>query len=364
MRAVLLMGLWISGIVAHAASLQDVPFTFDESKVHAATDVYEFTTSFADYYYALLNANRKTLSTLRNLQNEEVWCAGDAHPKNFGALILQDEDSIFTLNDMDDAGPCPAVMDLLRFLLTAHLAESKVLPKDLVESYGEGVLGKPISAPKMVNTLLNRSRQAGMQADPDGLIKGSPRLKRDGKAREVTVAERAELTALFHSLTPNWSVLDIYAREKVGGGSGGILRYEVLINGGSGLLHLELKGQPGPATAVVASSPVPPAEERIRRTVELEMGPQASPLYQVVKVSGQEMLLRPRFLGNMPVKLSAGDKKTWLKYEAYILGQLHARTLVNPTRWAAALAREAWGRDVQVLKSHFRQKFDDVSQME
>lgn len=344
--------------------IRDIRYHFDQEKVHAASDVYEFTTSFAEYFYALLNHNRGNLSTVADLQSEEAWCAGDAHPKNFGALILSDGDSVFTLNDMDDAGPCPVVMDLLRFLLTAQLAEAKVRPEELVANYLDGVSGAPASIPKAVNALLQQSRNAGTPPTPEDLEKSGMRLKRTGKSREVTGGEGSELRLLMQTLVPDHQVLDIYAKEKIGGGSNGVLRFEILLQGPSALLHLELKGQPGPAIQVVAPSPVPEQSERIRRTIELEMGAKASPLYRVVKVGGQDMLLRPRFNGNIGVKLSAGDKKVWLKHEAFQLGYFHSQTLKSPGRWVSAVRQESWSADVQSLKSHFRQKFKDVSEVE
>jgi len=32
---------------------------------------------------------------------------GDAHPENFGTLLQKDGTSVFTVNDVDDSGPCP-----------------------------------------------------------------------------------------------------------------------------------------------------------------------------------------------------------------------------------------------------------------
>src|SRR4051812_25509910 len=115
MRTLLFFLTFASLHAAATSALTDVSYAFDTERVFYANSTAHFFTAFGEYYYLLLDANRSQLTTVAALDQTGGWCVGDAHPENFGALILKNGHSIFTINDMDDAGPCPLVMDLLRF---------------------------------------------------------------------------------------------------------------------------------------------------------------------------------------------------------------------------------------------------------
>lgn len=358
MRRVILLMLSFCALGAKASPLIDIPFDFDETKIEEAKDAYEFMGSFAEYYYRLLKANRAHLQTVLQFDSISAWCAGDAHPKNFGAVILATGESEFALNDMDDAGPCPVVMDVLRFFVTAKLAEPKSKIKDMLEAYVDGLSGKSFSPPKSIRELLKTSRHYGFSIDPDDLSDSGRVLERDANAYELDARETAMIvSALSGKIPSTLRLLDAFATAKAGGGSSGVLRYKLLFQFGRGLLHLELKGQPDPAITPVALEPVPATAARIQRTVDLEMGPQASPFYQTVVIDGAAMLMRPRYRGNLRAEVNDGDNSEVTRYEAYALGKFHARSLRDVQGWTNSLRRAYWAKDVYTLVDHFEDKF-------
>src|SRR5438445_327991 len=101
-------------------------------------------------------------------------------------------------------------------------------------------------------------------------------------------------------------IIDILATTKVGGGSGGLQRYEVLIQNGASLLHLELKEQRQPAIYPIEMDK-PDTAQRIATTLLMDQGSTASVFYRVVQIGSTSMLLRPRFAGDVGVSLAKGS---------------------------------------------------------
>lgn len=345
-------------------SLNDITYKFDAEKMSTVESSEHFFTSFVEYYYLLLDSNRSQLQSVRALGGVEGWCAGDAHPGNFGVLIMDDGSIRFTINDMDDAGPCPVVMDFLRFLTAAKLTTPNIKVQDLVSAYLDGLSSHMVKAPNVVLDLLNKSAKRGKGIKPGSVVNG--KLLRDPNSRELDSLELAKIVAAVKAYSAGMTLVDSFATAKVGGGSGGLLRYEMLFDAHPGFIHLELKTQVTPSTWPVATRKIPPTADRIQKTLKLEQGALASRFYQVTEVSGVPMLLRPRFYGNVAVKLIGNDSPDdidYLSYEAFVLGQLHAQSVSDVKTWAAQLAAlpgASLAIDVDALSKHFEQKFAEL----
>ena len=182
-RLVLTVLLFSIQAFAAAPSLNDVAYQFDAEKMSAVESSERFFTSFVEYYYLLLNSNRSQLESVHALDSVGGWCAGDAHPGNFGALIMDDGSSRFAINDMDDAGPCPVVMDFLRFLTAAKLTSPNIKVQDLVSAYLDGISGHLVNVPSAVRDLLKKSAKRGKDIKPGSVVSG--KLLRDPNSREL-----------------------------------------------------------------------------------------------------------------------------------------------------------------------------------
>jgi hypothetical protein len=334
MQTLLFLALTAS---AFAQDLQDPKYSFDGDKLKAAENSYQFLRSFVDYYYLLVKANVQQLDELKAPMKAHGWCAGDAHPENFGAVLLDDKSSVFTVNDYDDAGPCPVVLDAFRLMVAAHIYDSGIDTGKLLDEYADGLEGKSRDVPGVLEDKLKDSEKKG--TEPKGKKIDGKKLVRDDQAREVAPGERRDideaLAPVKHAFAKGATLLDLFATEKVGGGSGGLRRYELLYDNGGSLLHLELKTLATPSVKAVATSAVPSQKERIETSIGYDMGKHASDFYQVVKVGGKEMLLRPRFKGDLGVDLSKdSDVEKIIRYEAWLLGTLHAKSLDHPKDYA------------------------------
>lgn len=347
--------------------LVDVSYSFDSKKLQSAKDTFHFLRTFVDYYYLIAKANKDNLNTLAQVWNNFGWCVGDAHPENFGTLLLNSGPPIFTMNDMDDAGPCPLVLDVFRLMLSSHIYDNDTSGKKILAAYVEGLKGHSYPTPSSVLAMLQKSKKQGMPVSDKDL--NGNKLVRLPNSRELSSQEQNQvqqaLVPFVNSMGSGAKIIDTYATVKTSGGSFGLLRYEVLISAVAGLIHVELKEEVRPSIYPVATAPIPNQAARIAATIRAEMGPNASKLYGVVTVGSKTMLVRPKFNGDNGVSLDdEPDYKNITQYEGYTLGRIHARTLGGRASQLAknieAISEDDWAEDVDQMAKFFRAKFSTV----
>lgn len=330
---------------AESAELDDVPYRFDQQKLLAAKDPFHFARSFVDYFYLVVKVNKNNLPKVAGKWTQSGWCVGDAHPENFGYLLNDSGKTQITMNDLDDGGPCPVVLDLVRLAVTAKLYSPKIEAEKLLKAYVMGLRSQKMKKPKTLKKAKRQSVQLGLKPRKSRVTETS--FNRSSSDLEVSENLRKEI---FEKLAPivgdDDTIIDLVQTRKVGGGSGGLLRYEVLLNNGRRLLHLELKQQVDPAVMSLGLFKMPAVPSRISQLVELEQGQSRSRYYSAIEVGSMPMLVRPIYAGDIGVDLSANDEKTSRKiiyYEAYLLGRIHARGLPHRAK--------GWADEVSQFKS-------------
>ncbi len=371
--------------------IQDVPYDFgkDLEKLNAANDSFHFLRSYVDYFYALTMVNQRSLQVMQAAGLVPGWCVGDAHPENFGVLIMGNGANLFSVNDMDDSGPCPIVLDMFRLMVSTRLYETVTTPgsklgadestvklEKMIESYISGLRRSVIDIPDPIKKMTAKSRERGTFPNPSRI--SGTRILRDPYMREVTPDQvqqiKAGLASLSGVLSPNVKILDMVSTHKVGGGSSGLLRFEILVNNNGVPLHLEMKKLIAPAVAVMRTQEVPAALERINNTLWVTQGLNPSPWFKGVTIRDQEFILRPKFWGNIGFDLQldpdkALDDKTLkenrdvIYYEAYALGFIHSRAVQQPEAWTNLVSRiplKTWKQDVEAMTQHFIDKFAKV----
>lgn len=360
--------------------LKDVKYNFDEAKVQAAKNSFHFLRSFVDLFYLSYKENESSLPAISKLSIERGWCVGDAHAENFGAVLLDNETSIFTMNDMDDSGHCPIGLDLYRLLVSTRLYNPQISLTKMVAAYVDGTKNTPYEMPASIQEMMTKSVEKGIKPKKSKVAKH--RIVRTKLMIEVTEAERAQILEALNQfrskLAPDFQVLDLVSTSKIGGGSGGLLRYEVLLNNGGVQLHLEFKEEVKASIYPVASS-LPDTKTRIERTLKIDQGPGASRFYGVVEIGGKDMLVRPRFAGNIGVSLAkqsdasadsededssqSSDTTAIILFEAYTLGKIHTHSITNSEEWTAmvkAIQASAWEHDVDLMVEYFQKKYDQI----
>jgi hypothetical protein len=354
--------------LASPLPLRDPKYSFDQTKLDAAADSFHFLRSYVDYFYLLLNFNQSALPAVTSLQTTTGWCVGDAHPENFGVLIQEDGRPMFTMNDMDDSGPCPVALDLVRLMVSSRLYSSGTKIETLLDAYLEGLARQSIAIPAAVSDMLKRGQKQGFI--PSSKKVTGEKIIRDADMAEVSPEDFLQIKSALMALKPfqlkQTDILDLIATRKIGGGSGGLLRYEILLKSGGQLLHLEMKELTIPAIYPVAAGQIPPADERIATAIGHNQSASPSPLYAVVQINGRDMMIRPRFAGNIGVSLSKkrhADNQDIILYEAYTLGLIHSRSVENTASWIRQLQsvnRSAVECDIALITGHINSKYNSL----
>ncbi len=347
------------------ASLQDVNYSFDDQKNQAATDTFHFLRSYVDYFYLILKQNPSDLKAITSLSKTSGFCVGDAHAENFGMILQQNGTSLFTMNDMDDFGPCPVAFDMFRLIVSSKIYDPTISIDKILKNYISGLNIEKKAPPKVLQKLLFSSLKKGFEVNPKKI--GQNKFIRDAQMQAVDTATAAEikteLSKKVKNLSNNFQIIDLVLTRKIGGGSGGLLRYEILIQDLNKLLHLELKEETIPSIYPVATDKIPDTTNRIQSALNTEQGPAASGYYAVVNIGQRQMLVRPRFHGNIGITLndfSAIETEDVIKYEAYILGQIHARTIKNVKSYLDQIQNvkiSDLNQDATMMSAFFDKKF-------
>jgi hypothetical protein len=331
--------------------LSDAAF---QRKLDGATTPLRFLRSFAPAYFQSYSRQKVSFSdTLRTAARFQGWCAGDAHPENFGTRLNDSGKAVFTLVDLDDFGRCSLIADILHFLLATRLATPELADRDslqaIVAAYLNGSEGR-VKLSKPVRTLLERAE------DRTYFDEDIEPHRQDDQEPTSTIgrAERDELAAALSKAFSKVSVSKAVRYAKIRGGSAGLTRYRAQLDSDEGPVVLELRTLVRPATAFEGlESPEP----RVRLETALRMtSPQGcSKWYRVQKLGDRWMLISPRYKGTRAVDLkldTAGDSDDMLKLvrdEAAVLGELHSRgaerfatyltavRALKPQDWEAAL---------------------------
>lgn len=254
-------------------NLSDINFPFEQSKVDASADSFHFLRSFVGYYYGLISKNSSVLNITTKTSRTPGWCVGDAHAENFGILIQENSSVLFTMNDLDDSGPCPVAYDFLRILVSSRLYLPSVNIEDLVKSYKDGLSGNKTNIPSSIISLAKDAQQKGLNISLKKIV--GDKLKRNDDTSEVSSNLRQTIVAHLESTygAERLKVLDIVSTSKIGGGSGGLQRYEVLVkNDNNLLLLLELKELVEPSIAIVKTAEIPAQDQRIKEGLQMTQG--------------------------------------------------------------------------------------------
>jgi hypothetical protein len=173
-------------------------------------------------------------------------CFGDAHPENFGFVVVAGR-THFVFNDFDDSGVTDVGADALRYFVAHALMEDAVASTaELLRRY-VAVLGgaKPPALPRAMVPAPAAvvAKQLGKLVAGEALV-----LSKKTKLSPVTPEERALVARGLERL--HLQVHDVALRERDHGGSGGLRRYWALVESRGGRHDvLEVKALTRPATA-------------------------------------------------------------------------------------------------------------------
>ena len=376
---ILITSLFLVGILVFAnykqsrdpASQKDVSqlkipvYEFDTTKINASENSFKFYRAFVDFYYLTLKSNEDFLTEIASMNEFSAWCAGDAHAENFGFLIQSNNNSIFTLNDWDDSTNCPAFLDITRLLVGNQLFDKDISSADLLDKYIEGLELREYPFPAVMLKELEKSKSRSTSIASKKL-EGPNRLLKSSDSEELSVNEKKLIQSILTTkINRNLVVLDSLKFKKVGGGSGGLRRYNMLVQIGTAHFLLELKQIQDSSAKVYEKVAMPPTE-RLLKSFDNFMMSDIHPFYQAVILESTPYLIRPLFDGNIGINLTKYKNKEIvdvLKYEAYMLGYLHSYSLVNKEQYISAvkaISRQKYLSEIKELKVLFQYLYKEL----
>ena len=242
-----------------------------------------------------------------------AWTCGDLHLENFGYFPGRHGQTIFGVNDYDEALLAPAYWDVLRCassLCAARklLALDKEAAKTAVRDF-IGTFAAALASPDASRSAEPGGAQQDVGSDRDTLAArteirdGKRRLRLDGNHALPATADqqrgvRARLASLASqdAIWASLAVIDI-GRRIAGLGSLGIERYSVLVSGGPNPEPewlIDLKGARSPASASACPLPQPkwPSEAERVATIEKAAEPAAQDYLTVAGSDANALILR------------------------------------------------------------------------
>ena len=329
----------------------------------------DFFGAFIPYFYYRVRENFKKTNTWDDLLKEQSWCAGDPHPGNFGVLWTPKNTSIFTINDVDDANPCPVFVDVFRFLTGWSLADKDVPLPLLMNAYLNGLqsTGIPANAPAIQQLIAQSQRQGPLASSKwlnrYGQFKGSPELV------NVSASVEAEIRVQALRLAGDqFKINAVKERLRFEGGSGGLKRFFVLLERNqlvpSQFFLLEMKEITRPGTFPLGVPHIDPMT-RILQALQWEQAPVLTNWQKGAMLMGHPFLTRLLLDGNINLKIdrfSNADHIAIAVNEAEILGSLHRRggASMAYAKKITNISLETWAQAVNTLHDEIEDAFKKV----
>ncbi|MGZ3722854.1 MAG: hypothetical protein ACXVA9_08000 [Bdellovibrionales bacterium] len=318
----------------------------DFEQVDESNSLSQLIRSNSPHYWSYLK-QEADLKDLKPFLPFEGIVVGDPHLGNFSAHPLKAKRGAREMRyvdvDFDDAGHAPFVLDFVRYVITVKSFSDDVKRKELVDAYIDGLNGKEMKAPSVVQKLLDMDVSEYDQMAQEYVAKhttASGFKFEEGKVERLTTkVDRGEIAALF----PGEKVIDLGKRPKDRGGSAAGTRIWVLVEGAKTRRIMELKQREKPGVAFYQSQPNP--ETWIAEVREAFWPGIDGSSYDLVKFSGDYYWLREKGVSLIDVPYSSEKAKALsyvhdlTLYDANLLGLLHGNQF-NAKGYRKAIAQD------------------------
>lgn len=284
-------------------------------------DPHKFYRSFPPLYYKLIK-DLDLESELGPIMKEETFIGGDVHIENFGVRPFKKEWR-FLINDFDDLAFGPSILDVVRLLTSIKLSGFKVNKEfiaDFLKAYKSGLKGESYefskNTKKVFREALNEPRLS--------LKKFDPKTKKFLKKREPNFEmSKLEFDFFHDEFSKFGKVVDGYKYIKESGGSGGLDRFELLIERKGEFVWLEVKEWD--TAGYYSGTGLPPIsnQERLKAVLKYD---QPEVKGQIIEFQGKEFFVREindQHIGLTIDDLSEKELFQLFLDEAYALGQFH-----------------------------------------
>lgn len=284
-------------------------------------DLHMFFRSFPPLFYKVIE-NNNINNYFPNLMNYKTFIAGDAHIENFGLKFFNGKLRL-SVNDYDDSTLAPAIVDIVRLLTSAKIANVNLdekLVMDLIESYLKGLKGEEVKYSKSISNLIKDSMKKAVIDKETISTKKFIFLKKRAGFREL---QSTELLSWKKKLAADGEIKDSYSYVKDYGGSAGLVRYEFLIDNGKTLNWFEAKEWSIPSYNVANKVLSLTELERMDMIIKYDQPEITSRLMQFDKKYFFVRNIDNRQLGILIQNFNDSDLEDVLLDEFYALGDFH-----------------------------------------
>ncbi len=286
-------------------------------------DSHKFFRSFPPLFYKIL-ADLDIDSSLGEIIKFKGVIGGDVHIENFEVRTFKGKLKLL-INDFDDLSEGPIFYDVVRLLTSIKLSGVDVdddFVKEFLVRYKDGLKAKKENFSEVTKKFFKDSKKADRLSSNKVNFKKKKfiRSKKREPSFEMTKDEVESWTKLIKD---KGELHDQYKYVKDSGGSGGLDRYELLIEHEGELIWVEAKDWEIPGINAGLGTKAPSYEKRLEYVRQYD---QPDFVSYTIKYDGKTFFLREvseAHIGLAIDGLSKKERKLMFLDEAYALGSFH-----------------------------------------
>jgi hypothetical protein len=330
-----------------------------QSRIEATrSDPHKFYRSFPPVYFNYLN-DLDLEADLGPIVKLKGVIGGDVHVENFGVRPFKGERRLL-INDFDDLSEGPIVYDILRLLtsirLTGYKTDKKFV-KDFIQRYQEGLQTKKENFSDTTKKFFKEAKKSNRVDKKKISLSDKKFLMRREPSFNTTDEEISAWTKLMEN---EGKVLDSYKYIKESGGSGGLDRYELLVENLKGeIFWLEAKEWEAPGINAGIGTEAPSFARRLSHVQRYDQ-PEFVSLTK--SYQGKVFFIREVNDSHISVSISGLSNKELTDLfmdEAYALGDFH-KTHGIPSNYESELEKIKANTFLELVKK-IHSEFKDLA---
>lgn len=306
-----------------------------ERKIASNKDFHAFYRAYVPLFYEVIQNDSEMSKIFSPLLKFNAGMAGDSHIENFGFVLNSYGNASLVINDVDDVTKGPIYLDVMRLYISGKIIDENLSWNNYFEAYQKGLKGEEHifsdftnkskeNAPSTIHKFL---REYISTEVPIKFIKYKLPMYKVGDDR------KSEILASLKKVFSRIKIYDQYLFIKDDGGSAGIFRYEVLvqINPGEMPVWLDVKEVTDSSYDKVNNTKTT-VGERLKIIKDSIYDKNISSNLFLTQIAGKDFNIRNMGQFALGVKISDVSHleiTDLILDEAYALGQMHARSLLN-----------------------------------
>jgi hypothetical protein len=284
-------------------------------------DPHKFYRSFPPLYFKIIE-DLNLEQDLGSVFKHQSVIGGDVHVENFGVRPFKGKLKIL-INDFDDLSEGHTVIDVIRLLTSMKLSGydvDKKFIKEFMQRYLEGIKGEKENFSEATMRFFKTAKKVKRIDKKKIDVTAKTFLKKREPSFDMT---EKEIKAWEKIMTPYGTVVDQYKYVKESGGSGGLDRFELLIEKDGELIWVEAKEWDVPGINAGLNTTPPTYQKRIEYVHRYDQPEFPS---QTAKYNGKTFFLREindSHTGLSLDEIKKNEMKDLYLDEAYALGDFH-----------------------------------------